>query len=185
MTNPSSTSKSPHFKQLIWLNIGLSLFSLSYDLHVIRTIPLWAWPFVVICPLWPLVLALAWYTNNKYLKGFAALATASYGLLAIVFYPLLMHATFFNWPDTGNIIWVWLYAIQGWYLLRTHKVPLPAILIAFTFLITSFTIQYKTLGFGYLDYAALSPQMRIFLLGVAYATSVITCLISVVRWQQR
>ena len=169
---------------LIGGNIAISLLSLRYDAPILPTIPYWAWAFVIICPLYPLVLALFYYgeltqKRNDILTAIAVLSAATYGLAALAYYPLHMYATFYNWLDTGNIFWVWLYATQGWWLIRKLPRPHPlALTIATGFILCAFTIQFRTLSFGYLDYASLSNPERIGLLLVGYAC----CLVSLITW---
>jgi hypothetical protein len=87
-----------------------------------------------------------------------------------------MQATYWNLYDIGNIFWVWLYAAQAWWIMKIMTPHKPAVIIASLFLVLSFIIQYATLSFGYLDYAALSPQTRIVLLCAGFGCIAITAI---------
>lgn len=132
---------------LIVGNLALSVIALTYDWPALQAIPTYLWPLVAICPLYPLLLALYWlYTaggkESPYLAAVAALPAATYGLLALVFYPLVMLKAGFTWNDTGQIVWVWLYAAQAFVILRrTVPQAMPAFLGLF-WLFASLSVLY-------------------------------------------
>ncbi len=155
---------------LAGFNAAISLISLTYDIPALRTIPLWAMPFVVICPIYPFLLAFVWLRIaqkkliHHFLIAFAILPAAVYGLASLVYYPLVIQQTYPNWRDIGQILWVWLYAGQAWYLIRRWPIPPLHACLALIFVVVSASIQFITLGYGYLDYASLTLNQRIFLL---------------------
>jgi hypothetical protein len=159
---------------LILFNLLLTIASLFYDAPVLPSIPLWAWPFVVVCPLYPLLLALYWWKRWPWLAPFAILPAATYGIGALVYYPMLMHATYVNWQDIGTIFWVWLYAAQAWYFMRSAPLTTAPLILALLFLFASFSIQMITLSYGYLEYASLTPDMRLALFCIVCVGSLIT-----------
>lgn len=152
---------------LVLANLFWSTCSLIYDIPVIATIPPWAWIFVVICPIYPLLMSGVWLTQTRnkaphpLLLAFASLPSAAYGLLAFTYYPMIMLVVGFSWSAVLQIPWVLFYSIQGWYWLRRGAKPYAY--AAALFLAISFTIQYRFQTFGYLDVASFSDGGRIFL----------------------
>jgi hypothetical protein len=157
---------------LIWLNLFWSLCAWIYDGPTLLSIPSLALPFVVICPLFPLLLAGVWLgkkteKNNIYLQYLAILPSCIYGLLALFFYPLLLHFDHFSWSALLEIPWVLFYGIQGWYLLPSLPRHLPALTLTSVFLLVSFFIQFSYKSFGYLAIDLLPLPYQILLLCLA------------------
>jgi len=127
-------------------------------------IPLWAIPFAIICPVYPLLLAVVWFQirrngkPNRYLLAFATIPSAVFGILALIFYPSLMVARGFAWNDLGQIFWVLFYSAQGWYLVFKNKISLLPALLVLLYLFVKFILDYKFLTFGYLEAESLSRQ---------------------------
>lgn len=163
---------------LALLDLVWSLAAFLYDFPAIREIPPWALPFVVICPIYPLLLASVWlsfwrrFRLPSFVIALATLPSATYGLLSLLYYPLLMQQTGFTWNALLQIPWVLLYGIQGLYLLKTRAIRyIWACLSANLFLIASFLIQYQHKAFDYLDFASLTPTSLHFLLLIAIGLS--------------
>ena len=139
---------------LIILDIFWFSAALWVDFPKLITIPIWAWAFVIICPIYPLLLAIVWgqkYKDkkpNNYILSFAAIPSALFGILALIYYPLIMHTTGFNWNVFGQIFWVAFYSAQGWYLLFREKFRIMSVIIVLIYLFTKFTIDYLTKTFG-------------------------------------
>lgn len=158
---------------LIFLDFFWSGGALWVDIPKLPGIPIWAWPFVVICPIYPFLLALVWLKiyrkqkPNQYLLAFAAIPSAIFGVLALVYYPTLMATNGFTWQDFGQIFWVLFYSIQGWYLLIKFKIARWPTLLVSLCLMIKFILDYKFLTFGYLDVNLLSPILLKLLLAVA------------------
>lgn len=156
-------------KKIVLILIVLDLFwciaALIYDLPAIKSIPFYSWPFIAICPIFPLLLAIVWYkkvlrrNTNSYLIAFAAIPSAAYFIGALIYYPTLMSANGFNWLNFGSIFWVAFYGLQGFYLLIANKLSKIPQLLAILFLVISFIIQYIYRTFGYLNLAGLSNQV--------------------------
>lgn len=76
-------------------------------------------PFTPICSLFPLTLAI-WFTIYLFRKKvptwfttFIFIGIISYGLMAFIYFPLYMNWAGFKWMGVGNMIWVFIYAIQS------------------------------------------------------------------------
>lgn len=124
--------------------------------------PVWAIIFVIICPVYPLLLGVVWLKKykktrvNPYLLAFATIASAVFGVLALVFYPALMMSRGFRWNDLGQIFWVWFYSAQGWYLLKTENFYFWPIIAVLGYLLAKFSLDYKFSTFGYLEAESLT-----------------------------
>ena len=159
---------------LFFLNLVWSGAALIYDLPAIASIPLWAWAFVIVCPLYPFLLALMWWYRLKkktippFLLGFGGLASAFYGILALIFYPLLLHYDHFSWNAILQIFWVWAYAIQGWYFFLTSPPPTRIRAATCLFLATSLVIDYYTQGFNYLAISQLPDLVQKIILFLSF-----------------
>lgn len=144
-------------KLLTLLNVILSLSALIYDLPAIKNIPLIYWPFIVICPIYPALLAVCWHKItrvqkiNPLLIAFATIPSIIYFVGAALFYPLWMAHNGFNIYALGQVFWVALYGLQAIYLYFILRVNYRATLMVISFLATSFLIQHKTKTYGYLD----------------------------------
>jgi len=154
---------------LIFADLFWSAAAWAVDWTKLDIIPIWAWPFVVICPIYPLLIALVWISLfkggkvNNFLLSFAALPTVVFGVLSIFYYPLKMYFQGFAWVDLGQIFWVLFYAFQGLYLLRRYKIKLSASLPTLIFLVIALTINLKFKTFGYLSFDAFSDPSLCFL----------------------
>ena len=163
---------------LIITDLFWSGAALIVDLPKLADIPPWAWPVVMICPIYPLLLAIVWFQiiyrkrSNQYLLAFAAIPSAVFGVLALVFYPLKLSALGWDSNAFGQIFWVLVYSIQGWYLLFRYKTGFRPAALAILYLFVKFTLDYKFNTFGYLDFAGLSNVAVLSLYIVALAVSV-------------
>ena len=168
---------------LVLLDLFWSGAAWWVDWPKLTTIPFWAWFFVIVCPIYPLLLAGVWLSVlrdkelNQYLLAFAALGSAILGIMAIVFYPATMVARGWDWNAFGQIFWVAFYSIQGWYLIFKYRIKLSPALIAFFYFLVKFTIDYKFKTFGYLDLAG-TPNLALYLLALATTTMIATLTIS-------
>ncbi len=149
---------------LIFINIIWAVSALIYDIPAIAEIPIYFWPFIVICPVYPALLALVWWKTykkkklNDYLLAFASLPSVIYFIGALIFYPTLMVINGFDWSDFGQIFWVAVYGLQGIYLLTNYSIKKSPILLVTIFLLTSFVIQYFTKTYDYLNFANVSAS---------------------------
>jgi len=147
---------------LIILDIFWFSAALWVDYPKLITIPIWAWAFVVICPIYPFLLAIIWWQKyggkkpNQYILSFASIPAAILGVLALIYYPLIMQTIGFNLNDFGQIFWVLFYSAQGWYLLFYEKFQNLPVIIVLIYLFTKFTIDYMTKTFGYLEVGRLN-----------------------------
>lgn len=132
---------------LIALNLIWSAAAFTYDAPEIFRIPFYLWPFIVICPVYPFLLALVWCfikkeQLNSILLSFAAIPSAIYFLASLVYYPTWMMLNGFDWLALGQIFWVTFYGIQGLYLIQKYTPAKSAIILACLFLVISFGVQY-------------------------------------------
>ena len=162
---------------LIILDVFWSIAAFYVDWHKFSTISAWAWVFAFVCPIYPLLLAIVWFQiiyrkrSNQYLLAFAAIPSAVFGVLALVFYPLKLSALGWDSNAFGQIFWVLVYSIQGWYLLFRYKTGFRPAALAILYLFVKFTLDYKFNTFGYLDFAGLSNVAVLSLYVVALAMS--------------
>lgn len=163
---------------LIILDVCIGSAALIYDWPALSALHWWLIPYVAICPLYPFLLAYAWYQwprPQPWLYGMTVLPAAMYGVLAIFYYPLIMRHAGITIYSLLSIVWVWIYAIQAWYMLyrNTYTTLLPTLfggLWALTLL--SFTLS--TNSFDYLAIAFLTPGEKMFLLIVGILTIVMS-----------
>ena len=158
---------------IILLDLFWSIAAFWVDWPKLFEIPLWAIPFAIICPIYPLLLAVVWFQirrngkPNSYLLAFAVIPSAVFGVLSIIFYPSLMIARGFAWNDIGQIFWVLFYSIQGWYLVLKNKISLLPALLVLLYLIIKFSLDYKFLTFGYLEAESLNSTVLLIVLIIA------------------
>jgi len=146
---------------LIILDLIWAVSALVYDLSAIGQIPIYFWPFIIICPIYPFLLAIVWYQKvrhnhiNSYLLAFATIPSLAYFIGALIYYPTLMSAYGFNWLEFGAIFWVAFYGLQAVYLLFKNPIPKMPVILVLIFLLISFIIQFLTKSYGYLDFGNL------------------------------
>ncbi len=153
---------------LVILNFGMGIAALIYDAPVIAHLPWYAAPFIVICPLYPILLSLhlSSRTEHPWLRAFATIPPTVYGGLALCFYPLSMASGGFSWNDTGQIFWVLTYAVQAAFFLPTRVSVATA--AASLFMVVSLIILYVTNSYGYLAIADLSSSQKLGLLFLGF-----------------
>lgn len=142
---------------LIALDITWAGIALAYDWPKLADYPLYIWPAVIICPLYPALLAYIWYKiamrkrPNNFVLTLATVGSAFFGLLAPVFYSLVMLSEGFNFLTFGAIFWVAFYGTQGWLLLAKSISVLKAYwLILVTILLTiKITLDWRYATFDY------------------------------------
>lgn len=148
---------------LIALLTCMSAIALAYDWEAIGKIPWYLIPLIVVCPLYPALLALSLRTGNRgILAGIATVPAATFGLLALVFYPLYMLERGFDWLDFGQIFWVLAYAIPAFWL--SFQVKPIGIWIGSLFSLACLGTLFATKSYGYLGIAELPQHMQITLL---------------------
>ncbi len=156
------------------LDLFWSVGAWIVDYDKLFSIPIWAWPFCLVCPVYPLLLAIVWYKRAKkvpvagWLMAFAVLPSAVLGPMAIAYYPLKMINNGFNILDLGQIFWVLFYSVQAWSLIREKISNKYAVASATLFLIVKFTIDFLYLSFDYLDLGSLQNNQLsdLYLLGL-------------------
>lgn len=169
---------------LITLNLFWSGAATIYDRTAIQAVPAWALMFTVVCPLYPLLLALVWYRLLHNLRplplltSFAALPAATYAVLSLVFYPLIMRHEGFSLIDCGQILWVLFYGLQGWYALNRFTPSKIPLLTSGLFMLTSIIVQYRTLSFGYLgiDILTIPERQAVSLIGFLTVAAILAWL---------
>ena len=159
-------------KLLVLLNTFWAVAAITFDWAKIIELPAWAIIFIVICPLYPILLWLTWFILDRkrsndgendltsrgvipYLIAFAALPSAVYGVVAIYFYPIQMIFNGFNWLGVASIAWIAVYSVQGWWLLKHKRPHRAALRVAGIFLLASLLIQLTTKTMGYLNISAI------------------------------
>jgi hypothetical protein len=172
--------KSRNWRKCEWwlglaiIDLGWSLIAWIYDWASLQSIPLYWWPFIVICPLFPLLLGLGWWGRWRgfWLKvlPWAALPSITYGFLAPFFYGAHSYYTGFVWQDVGQVLWVWAYAFQALFLMRVFKVSLSNLVAAALFMLVALTSQYLTLSLHYLDLSSIPHDIvrGLYILGIVF-----------------
>lgn len=146
------------------LDLVWSLIGFIVDLPKIANLPFYLWPIVLICPIYPLLLAFVWYryikkkSINQYLISFAALPSVIFGFLVIPFYLTAMYYQGFSWRDVGQIFWVLFYAIQGFYLFEKNRISYLALMLPALYLMIKLFLDIKYQTFGYLNVEEIDPN---------------------------
>ncbi len=140
---------------LIILDLILSGAAWVYDWSTLIIIPIYLWPVVAICPIYPLLLAYIWHqkrqrhTPHPAIMAWAVIGGSTYAIAAVFFYPALMRYEGFSWLGVGAIGWVLLYGSQALYLLKRNK--LASSWVVFTVIALSaktlLDVQYNTFGY--------------------------------------
>ncbi len=160
---------------IAFLDLFWSVAALLYDATKLSSISWYLWPLVIVCPLYPLLLAIVFYkiTKNKpvnqFLIAFATVGSASFSFLALAFYPMLMINEGFDILGLGQILWVLFYSVQGWYLISRFKLKVLAIIAVNVYLVVKFLLDYKYLSFGYLNLDKLNHIQILMLLIIGLA----------------
>lgn len=157
-------------KELIIFNLCLSGMAFVYDYPAIQVIPWYALIFIVICPLYPLLISGNITTNGRYpfLAAFSSIPATTYGILALCFYPIHMYQNGFNWLGVGQMLWVLLYAFQAVLLLpRRHSL---ATIGASVFTGASLLLHATSKSYNYLDIANLTQNSIYLLLVIGFLT---------------
>lgn len=147
---------------LILADLFWSVCAFVYDWPKLLSIPAAAMIFTIICPLYPLILALYWFFErkkwpNSIFLAFGAIPSAILIILALIYYPTQMIYNGFDLLGLGQIFWVAFYGLQGWFLILNRKISNMYILLTGIFLIIKLTIDYIYKDFGYLGMETL-PQ---------------------------
>lgn len=167
---------------LIILDFVWSVSAFWYDADKLLTLSPFLWLFVAVCPVFPFLLALVLLqlyrkkSPNQFLLAFAAVPSAVYGVLAVFYYPIAMYYQGFSWNGFGQIFWVLLYALQGFWLLRKFKIgKLPFALVSILLILQIVIVDFYYKSFGYFDFAGISSNLliglvitTIVLLGIIY-----------------
>lgn len=103
---------------LIVVDTFMSLAAFRVDWWDFFTVPWYFVPFVPICPIYPLLLAINFFIYKK--RGnfnqpflhFTAIGIIGYGIMAFLFYPSYILIKGFQWYEFGNLVWVTVYAVQ-------------------------------------------------------------------------
>lgn len=109
-------------KLFIFLYLAWSLIGFYADSEWFSMIPSYLVPLTAICSLYPPLLAI-WYSLRyfnrpipQWFTFWIILGTASYGLMAQLYFPLLMSWKGINFHDAGSMFWVAVYGCQAIYL---------------------------------------------------------------------
>lgn len=116
-------------KYLILLNLTWSILGIYADWAWLSEIPSYLIPFTAICSLYPPLLTI-WYLIKyrggnppNWLTLWALVGITSYGILAQIYFPLLMSWKGINFHDAGSMFWVAVYGFQAFILYRFLKPP--------------------------------------------------------------
>lgn len=139
----------PKLKLLILLNLIWSILGFYADFAWLSEIPAWLIPITCICSLYPPLLTI-WYLFRYYQKNipnwftfWIVLGTASYGLIAQIYFPLLMSWKGINAHDIGSMVWVAVYGLQSILLFRYLQPLKPLELLpGLIYLFTADTFHY-------------------------------------------
>lgn len=159
---------------LIIADLFWSVSAFIWDLEKMAQINVFVWPFALICPIYPLLLAVIWFqlyrkkTPNQLLLAFVTIPPVIFGILAILYYPLAMVYQGFSWNAFGQIFWVLFYSLQGLYLFLKFKIARSAITIVSLYLIIKFLLDYEYLSFGYLDFEDIPNAAVMILILIAF-----------------
>lgn len=171
------TMRQKYIYILITINLIWTASAIIYDWNNIIRIPAYLWPFLLICQIYPLLLAIYWVLYrrdkrvNEYLTAFATIPSIIYLIAALIYYPSWMVYHHFNWLAFGGIFWVAAYGLQGVYIfLKNNIQPRPMIATVF-FLITSLFVQYRyiqSLGqFDFDNMGRYTPTLLILFLAIS------------------
>jgi hypothetical protein len=116
-------------KYLLALNLAWSIIGFGADYAWLSSIPLYLTPFTAICSLYPVLLSV-WYflklkdlTPPNWLTFWIATGTLVYGILAQIYFPLLMSWKGINFHDVGSMFWVAVYGFQTVIMFRYLRPP--------------------------------------------------------------
>ncbi len=152
---------------VIFLDIIWAIVALIFDYPVLSQIKYYYWPFIAICPIYPLLLAIIWLliisrkSVNRYLLCFGVIPSIVYFIGAILYYPTWMFCNGFNFSALGQIFWVVFYGIQAFILADKITWRIIPSLFVSIFIGFSFYIQYINHSFGYFDYSNISYHIEI------------------------
>lgn len=125
--NKSMSKKKLKF--LIILNLTWSLLGIYADLAWLSMVPPHLVPLTAICSLYPPLL-LIWYCLKYFHRDipnwytfWLVIGTASYGLLAQFYFPLLMSWQGISFHDVGSMFWVAVYGLQALIIFPHLKIP--------------------------------------------------------------
>jgi len=155
---------------LIILDFFWSAAALFVDLPKLGSIHPLLWPVAIICPIYPLLLAIVWIEIkkgkkiNSFLLAFAIIPSAIFGILALVYYPSKMIFQGFAFRDLGQIFWVLFYSSQGWYLWFKRKLLLFPVILVTIYLTIKFFLDYRFDSFGYLSFDDFSQSAKFYIL---------------------
>jgi hypothetical protein len=130
-----SSSQPPNLssnllQKLIVFNFIWSILGIFADWTWLSSIPFYLIPFTVICSLYPPLLLIIYIfikqgkNPPQALLWFTSIGLISYGLMAQLYFPLLMSWKGFNLHDFGSMFWVAAYGLQ-FFLIRKYLRPLP------------------------------------------------------------
>lgn len=158
---------------LIWSSIAW-----VHDFPVISGLPWYLAPFIIICPVFPLLLAIIWWGRLRQidlaaLLPWAALPGVVYAILAPVFYGADAYYNGFSWINVGQVLWVWFYGLQGAYVVWRTKAPKNQVIGVICYLIIALTVQYQTLSLGYLDLASVPHAIVLGLYSIGLISTVL------------
>ena len=112
---------------LIVLDLFMTASAIFVDWSDFFSVPWYLIPFVSICPLYPLLLAIVFWkfrrkgSFSQPLLHFTLMGIIGYGIMAYIFYPTFFVTRGFGWYELGNIFWVTIYASQALLLIPYVK----------------------------------------------------------------
>ncbi len=127
---------------LALINLICGVCALVYDWEKLARIPIAELFFVPICPLFPTLTAVVYMLilagkRQTTWASFTVLGLIMYSIMNLLFYPTYMLLHGFSWLILGNMVFVGLYTLQGYWLIPyTKKLTLPLIVpIVFWYLV--------------------------------------------------
>lgn len=164
---------------LIGLNIFWAAAALIFDWQEIVHLPYYLIPFLIICPIYPLLLAICWFQLLKFkrpsewLFSFTIIPSIIYFLAALAYYPLWMHYNYFDWLAFGQVFWVSFYGIQAAFLLPHLRRDYVSTYLASLFVLVSLWLQYRNIESGFFDFSTFPDGLALGLVTLLGAATVI------------
>ena len=151
---------------LCLLSFVMSVIALVHDWYDFVDTPWYVWILIPICPLYPFLLGVCYlvYLRRGFFPRFLTLFTfigiTSYGVMALLFYPLYMLHSGFAWYELGNIFWVMIYASQAFLLARfLRRVPWWHLAGAMGYFLLKDLSDAFGVTFSYVRYEVLTVPM--------------------------
>lgn len=149
---------------LVFINLIWAISAVIYDYDKIISLPFYYWPFILICPAYPLLLAAYWILEirkkqSQPLLAFVSVPSLVYLFATVIYYPTWMILNGFDILAFGQIFWVAVYGLQGLFLIISNRIKPVYLALVSIFLLISFYIQFLTGSFGFFDTSNFNQQI--------------------------